>query len=154
MSIARFSKMAVVSPINGDTIPSDTCGDTNSPFAGTFDANLIGSMTTSGGTVDLSEDFTATLLQTGGALSGTWNGSSNANGAVNGTITGRTVTNASMTWTGGCTGTLTGNFTISDDGCLLTGTLAGTLSGSMTNPADGSIIPCGAISVDVEGYKQ
>jgi hypothetical protein len=141
-------------PINGGTIASDTCGDPSNPFAGTFDANLIGSMTTSGGTVDLSEDFIATLFQTSGALSGTWNASSNANGAVNGTITGRTVNNASMTWTGGCTGTLTGNFTISDDGCLLTGTLAGTLSGSMTNPEDGSDIPCGAVSLDVEGYKQ
>jgi hypothetical protein len=141
-------------PINGGMIPSDTCGDTTQPFAGTFDSNLLGNMTTPGGTVDLSQDFTAILLQAGTALSGTWNASNNTNGSVTGTINGRNLTNASMTWTGGCTGNLTGDFTISDDGCLLTGTLSGALSGSMTNPADGSSIPCGPITVNVEGYKQ
>ncbi|NBX75670.1 MAG: hypothetical protein EBQ92_03885 [Proteobacteria bacterium] len=141
-------------PLNSGSIPSENCGDTSKPFDGTFESNLIGSMATSGGAVDLSEDLNTMITQTGTALTGNWNTSSTLNGTVSGTANGRTVTNASMTWAGGCTGTLVGTYTISDDGCLLTGNLSGSLSGSMTNPSDGSNIPCGAISVDIEGYKQ
>jgi hypothetical protein len=149
-----FQGGTTLPPKNPTAIPNQTCPSQNpsEPFDGTYEFSL------SDGS-DLNLTTMVTLNQTGTALTGTFDNSGADPSIIdpstlNGTVTDRTVNPASMTVNGDCQGTLTGDLTLDPDGCLLTGTFSGTLSGSFTDPSDGSTKPCGAVSLDVQGYKQ